>query len=72
MIHEKPGSQINVIFGGGYKGFIPIKDGGLREDSVNLIDNYLKEKKETGKFIKTRQELINLDTSKIEHVLGKY
>lgn len=73
LIREDPGRGFNVIYGGGRKKFLPTKAKGQRKDGLNLIDEWLMAKDSpNADYVGNRQELLALNHSKIEHVLGLF
>lgn len=73
LLREDPGRGFNVIYGGGRKKFLPEKVKGQRKDGLNLIDEWLMAKNSpNADYVANRQELLAMNHSKIEHVLGLF
>lgn len=78
LISEKPGKDINVIFGGGRAKFLSeniIENDarGQRMDGRDLIDEWLSLRKSPNThYVSNRTELLSLDYSKIDHILGLF
>ncbi|OXA59949.1 alkaline phosphatase [Folsomia candida] len=80
LIMHDPGRNINVILGGGRSQFIPktvvdveFNVTGYRMDEVNLIDAWISAKKRnTASYVTTRDELLNVDTTKTDFLLGLF
>ncbi|XP_053675822.1 membrane-bound alkaline phosphatase-like [Anopheles nili] len=79
LVHGDIGKHFKVIFGGGRKNFIPTfqpDESGLygrRTDSKHLIQEWQQSKQNmNATYIATAQELTNLDTSKLDYLLGLF
>lgn len=78
LIHNEPGKNIKVIFGGGRSKFIPKDDkdednvNGQRLDGVNLINLWKKTKRGPARYIFNKKGLESLDYNKTEYVLGLF
>ncbi|CAG2112266.1 unnamed protein product, partial [Medioppia subpectinata] len=83
LIENRPGKDLNVIFGGGRRHFLNAterdpqrpNDFGRRADGRNLIDEWLKDKKDRGleaQYVKNKAELERLNTSHIDYLLGLF
>lgn len=72
LVENEPGKNLNVILGGGLAYF---KDkqrgGGKRNDGLDLVDQWKKDKKNR-KFVGSREELLAIDTNKTEYLLGLF
>ncbi|KAJ8986186.1 hypothetical protein NQ317_005660 [Molorchus minor] len=80
LIKGNVGKQFNIILGGGSRVFMPngtrdrLGSVGTRSDRVNLVKEWLKDKKSQGsdaEFIWNRDQLVNLSED-TEHVLGLF
>lgn len=67
LVRGPTGSRLNVILGGGRRGFLPANttdvDGvqGVRLDGVNLVDEWLQRRRDGGRdrrFVRNRKELL--------------
>jgi len=78
LVTESPGNKLNVIFGGGRRKFLSeniIENGarGERLDGRDLIDEWLQHQKSaTANYVSNRTELLALDYSKVDHILGLF
>ncbi|XP_054165089.1 alkaline phosphatase-like [Oppia nitens] len=84
LIEDQTGSELKVILGGARRFFLPediqSRDGkyGARRDGRNLIDDWLKTKKQKGfdsnsyKFVETNGELKSVDTDKVDYLFGLF
>lgn len=79
LINSEVGKQFKVILGGGRKNFLPsnVNDTngkpGMRADNVNLIDQWKRSKNDSRvKFITTKEELANLNTTNIDYLFGLF
>lgn len=87
LIEEKPGRDMNVIFGGGrdflgasipeeskvtFKGSAEISC--IRNDSQNLVEKYLSQfdSKMNVKYVQNTGELADLDVDNVDQVLGLF
>lgn len=78
LIHGDTGKNLNVIFGGGRRKFLPsdVEDEegqkGARSDGVNLIKEWLESKESNNaQYIWNRDQLLSLDKN-TDHVLGLF
>lgn len=77
LVRNSPGRNLNVIFGGGRKKFIPQNESdaqgypGQRTDSSHLI-NVWKKNHPQGKYVYDKQGLNNLDFGETKDVLGLF
>nr|XP_971418.1 PREDICTED: membrane-bound alkaline phosphatase [Tribolium castaneum] len=81
LVHGDTGRGLNVILGGGRSNFIPQgekdEDGfeGHRLDKVNLIEQWLVQKKEMGynaKYVWNREGLLKTDYNQTDYLLGLF
>ena len=85
LVRSDVGKKLRVILGGGQQSFLPtnmsaITNGittepGKRVDNVDLIDEWLKDKRHRnvkGKYIQTAEELRKLDVDKVDHLFGMF
>lgn len=78
LIRGKTGSKLRVIMGGGRREFRPKdfqdEEGamGRRLDGVNLIDEWLDQKKGDGKYIWNRKQLNDIDSNNTKFLLGLF
>ncbi|CAG9804104.1 unnamed protein product [Chironomus riparius] len=78
LVTECPGNKLNVIFGGGRRKFLSeniIENDarGERLDGRDLIDEWLQHQKSpTAHYVSNRTELLALDYSKIDHIMGLF
>ncbi|KAK4012991.1 hypothetical protein OUZ56_025238 [Daphnia magna] len=78
LVLNDPGKNFKVILGGGRSYFMPntmpdieTKENGRRRDGKNLIDEW-KKAHPTGKYVTSRDELLNLTVSGTDAVLGLF
>jgi alkaline phosphatase len=69
LIRNLPGKNFNVIYGGGRQKFLSKKQKGERFDGLNMIDEWINANKT---YISNRQQLLDLDTSQVDQVLGLF
>lgn len=78
LVYNDPGKSFKVIFGGGRKKFLPKSfkflngESGQRNDGVNLIKEWLQNKKGNAKFIYDKKGLQELDFNKTDYVMGLF
>lgn len=78
LIRNEPGSNFNVIYGGGRKKFVSERiideEGkrGERSDGLDLIDEWLTTKDSPAHFVHNRRGLLTMNHSNVEHVLGLF
>ncbi|XP_054157244.1 alkaline phosphatase-like [Oppia nitens] len=83
LVEEYPGRDLNVILGGGRRHFISAMDWstqrpnefGRRLDNRNLIDNWLRDKKDRdlkASYVKNKLEFDSLNTTHIDYLLGLF
>lgn len=83
LVEDDPGRSINVILGGGRGNFLPTKkkdpkvqtDMGRREDKRNLIEDWMKDKKNrqlSHKYVSNKEEFDNVDPNKTDYLLGLF
>uniref|UniRef100_A0A336K1T2 Alkaline phosphatase n=1 Tax=Culicoides sonorensis TaxID=179676 RepID=A0A336K1T2_CULSO len=71
-------SKLRVIMGGGRRNFIPKEmideegDKGFRIDGVNLIKEWLEKKKGKGEYVWNREDLLKVNASNTEYLLGLF
>ncbi|XP_005176706.3 membrane-bound alkaline phosphatase [Musca domestica] len=73
LIHGEVGSRLKVMMGGGKRNFLDksVYSKGLRTDGRNLIEEFL-EMSPRNAYVETREELENLDLTKIDRLLGTF
>lgn len=81
LVFGETGQNLNVVFGGGRKKFLPKEivdeenQSGERSDHISLIEEWKKQKEmhgHTAKYIWNREELLNLDHNNTDFVLGLF
>ena len=81
LIEDEPGSKLNVILGGGRRGFISDKTQdfsskkfGKRKDNVNLIDNWINLRRDDKSyaFVNSTRGLRSINYDKVDHLLGLF
>lgn len=78
LVRGNVGSNLNVIMGGGSRGFLDkdIVDAygvkGQRTDGLNLITEWENNGKQKKKVVRNRDELMNMDTSQVDYLLGLF
>ncbi|GFQ68307.1 alkaline phosphatase, tissue-nonspecific isozyme [Trichonephila clavata] len=82
LVEDLPGRDLRVIFGGGRRQFKPIthmdsvaNKTGARMDGLDLIDYWIKEKRNRNaraKYITTAAELASLNKGSVDYVLGLF
>lgn len=76
LIHGEVGKKLKVIFGCGSRSFVNQTDRqhdlpGYRRDGKNLLEDYL-QMNPSRLYVKNREELLNLDATKVDEVLGLF
>jgi len=77
LVESEPGKNFKVILGGGRTYFLPrtvndVESGtGRRRDGKNLVDQW-KTNRPTGTYVTNRDELLNLNTTATESILGLF
>ena len=75
LVESEPGKNFKVILGGGRTYFLPrtvndVESGtGRRRDGKNLVDQW-KTNRPTGTYVTNRNELLNLNATAAESILG--
>lgn len=84
LIEDEPGNKINVILGGGRRCFFgsdfqdpgPNGQPGMRLDNLNLIDQWLRQKRSMNEknfaFVNSTQDLRSVDVEKTDYLLGLF
>lgn len=78
LIFNDPGRSMNVIFGGGRSKFLPAhvldNEGirGRRHDGIDLIETWRNEKGANGQYVTNRRQLLALNQTYSEYVLGLF
>ncbi|XP_035224603.1 alkaline phosphatase-like [Stegodyphus dumicola] len=83
LVEDDPGRNINVILGGGRGNFLPGKktdskmrmEMGRRQDNKNLIEDWMKDKKNRNlayKYVTRKQDFDLVDPNKTDYLLGLF
>lgn len=75
LINGKIGKDLDVIFGGGLRYFLPTSEGGRRTDGRNLIHEYIQNNQKLGKRVAlalNRTHLENINTRFFDKALGLF
>uniref|UniRef100_A0A147BU38 alkaline phosphatase n=1 Tax=Ixodes ricinus TaxID=34613 RepID=A0A147BU38_IXORI len=75
LVHQEPGSELRVVMGGGRDSFLNQTskgERGYRVDGRNLTDDWVKNKSSTGKYVKTREELLRVNANETDYILGLF
>lgn len=78
MVRGEVGKRLNVIFGGGWRHFLPTtmkdRDGfpGRRADGVDLLEEWRQTHNTTGIYVDTKKKMMAVDGRHRTHVLGMF
>ncbi|XP_063705999.1 membrane-bound alkaline phosphatase-like [Culicoides brevitarsis] len=78
LVRNAPGNALRVIMGGGRRNFRSKNhideegDEGKRNDDVDLVSEWLESKKNQGKYVWNREELLKVDTKNVSYLLGLF
>ena len=78
LVRGSVGSKLNVVLGGGRRGFfdrsVVDEQGvrGQRGDGLDLMEEWKNDGKANKKLVKTREELLAVDASKTDYLMGLF
>ncbi|KAI1285239.1 Alkaline phosphatase, tissue-nonspecific isozyme [Halotydeus destructor] len=76
LVQELPGRDIRLILGGGAERFLPVEEGGVRNDSKNLLNQWLERKRSLvgsrAQLLRTKEDLESAPLDQLDYVMGLF